>query len=480
MIQVARKGWRYLAASVLLLVPCFWQPRLQAGDLSSHIYNAWLVQLIESGRTSGLAVARQSTNILFDLMLSGLLRTLGAEAAQRVAVSVAVLTFVWGVFAFVAVVSGRRPWGLMPAVAMLAYGWVFHSGFFNFYLSFGLCCWALALAWEPKPRRVLAAVPILALAYMAHALPVLWTLGLASYLALARRIVPRRRALLTAAAVLAMGAVHALVSRSMFTRWSPTQVTFTTGLDQLWVFDTKYYVVLMGLLAVWGLLFLGLVRSQGARRVASGLPFQLCVISASAVLVLPGAVLVPGYSQALSYIAERMSLGVAICICALLGAVRFNKLERVALYAVALTYFFFLYSDERALNRFEDQMQDVVAALQPGQRVVSAIGDPHMRVNALTHVIDRVCLGRCYSYANYEPSTRQFRVRALRPNPVVTWSRLEAGYLQSGTYVVKPGDLPLYQVSVDHRGRIVLRELKAGTETGTTDMRLLPDWLGQG
>ena len=44
----------YLWASLLLLLPCYWQPRLQAGDLSSHIYNAWLVRLIEQGRTQGL------------------------------------------------------------------------------------------------------------------------------------------------------------------------------------------------------------------------------------------------------------------------------------------------------------------------------------------------------------------------------------------------------------------------------------------
>jgi hypothetical protein len=479
-IQAVSKRWRYLAASLLLLAPCYWQPRLQAGDLSSHIYNAWLVQLIENGRTTGLAVAHQSTNVLFDLVLSGLYRALGAEAAQRVAVSAAVLTFVWGVFAFIAVVSGRRPWGLMPSIAMLAYGWVFHMGFFNFYLSFGLCSWALALAWDPRPRRVAAAVPILALAYLAHALPVLWTVGLAGYLALARRLAPRYRALLTAGSVLALAAAHALVSRAMYTRWSPVQLTLITGLDQMWVFDTKYYVVLMGLLAVWGLLFLGLVRSQGARGVASGLPFQLCIISAAAVLVLPGTVLIPGYHHALSYIAERMSLGVAICICALLGAVRLTKLERVALYGVALAYFVFLYSDERALNRFEDRMEDAVAALEPGQRVVSAIGDPNMRINALTHMIDRACLGRCYSYANYEASTRQFRVRALAPNPVVAFTYAESWYLQTGTYVVKQRDLPLYQVNVDREGRLAVRKLEAGTETGSTTWRILPDWLGQG
>src|SRR5882762_802603 len=55
----------YVWTSVLLLVPCFWQSRLQAGDLSSHIYNAWLAQSIESGRASGLSIAFQTTNVLF-------------------------------------------------------------------------------------------------------------------------------------------------------------------------------------------------------------------------------------------------------------------------------------------------------------------------------------------------------------------------------------------------------------------------------
>ena len=80
-----------MLASALLLVPCFWQARIQAGDLSSHVYNAWLAQLIVRGQAPGLTLAKQSNNVLFDLMLSGLLRAFGAAAAQRIAVSAAVL-----------------------------------------------------------------------------------------------------------------------------------------------------------------------------------------------------------------------------------------------------------------------------------------------------------------------------------------------------------------------------------------------------
>jgi hypothetical protein len=116
---VRPKPWLIPAISVALLIPCFWQSRIQAGDLSSHIYNAWLARLISEGRAPGLALARQSTNVLFDLMLSALF-PLGAAVAQRVAVSIAVLVFVWGAFAWASAVAGRRVWRGPAGVACAA------------------------------------------------------------------------------------------------------------------------------------------------------------------------------------------------------------------------------------------------------------------------------------------------------------------------------------------------------------------------
>src|SRR5258706_8656091 len=171
--QSKSRPWKtYGLLSILLLLPVYWQPRVQAGDLSSHIYNAWLTQLIETGRTQGLVVVQQTTNVLFDLMLSALFRVGGAEFAQRISVSIAVLVFVWGAFQFISVVSGRRAWHLIPCIGMMAYGWVFHMGFFNFYLSLGLCFWALSVVWNWNPRSLAMAAPVLALAYLAHTLPV--------------------------------------------------------------------------------------------------------------------------------------------------------------------------------------------------------------------------------------------------------------------------------------------------------------------
>ena len=471
--SVMRRAIEYVVASLVLLVPCYWQPRIQAGDLSSHIYNSWLAQLIESGRVEGLVIVRQTTNILFDLLLSGLFRLFGPEWAQRAAVSLTVLIFVWGAFAFVTMASGRKAWHLLPCIAMLAYGWVFHMGFFNFYLALGLCFWALAAGWQPRPRRAALAAVILAAAYTAHALPVLWALGLGGYIWIARKLSLHGKVRLTGSALLLMLMANFAVNRSLLSNWSPNQISMITGADQVWVFDGKYYFVLATLLVLWGSLFLELLHSEGGRKLVSSIPLHLCVLSAASVSILPTAVLLPGFHHALVYIAERMSLGLGICVCALLGSAKPRTLHRYGLLAVSLLFFGLLFRDERALNGFEDRMQDVVAQVPAGQRVISPILAPGLRVNALTHMIDRACLGRCYSYANYEPSTAQFRIRAIRENSYVVASYRDSWDLQNGQHMVKPSEVPLFSVDVSTAGTITVRSVKAGVLCGSTSWQVL-------
>ncbi|MBZ5621556.1 MAG: hypothetical protein LAQ69_22935 [Acidobacteriia bacterium] len=455
-------------ASLILLVPCFWQSRLQAGDLSSHIYNAWLAQLIEAGRAPGLVIARQTTNVLFDLMLSGILRVAGAGAAQRIAVSLAVLVFIWGAFAFASVVSGRRAWRVLPIIAMLAYGWVFHVGFFNFYLSLGLCFAAMALCWEWRPRRSAAAVPVLLVAWLAHALPVAWTLSLLAYLWLARRRGHRPRLYLLAACLGGIVLLRVALGASMFTRWFSTQILTATGLDQVRVFDSKYDLILCGLVLIWGLPLLGVLRQPLAQLAAASIPFQFCVLTAFGILVLPTLVLLPGYKHALAFIAERMSLALGICICGSLAGVRSRPYQNYLLALVVLVFFGFLFRDEGVFNAFEDRMERLVAQLPPGQRVTGGITASNLHVDALNHMIDRVCLGRCYSYANYEPSTTQFRIRVVGQSPIVVSTYEDSWSLQAGVYTVKERDLPLYEINLDPNGRMVLLSLQPGGPSGMT------------
>jgi hypothetical protein len=188
-------------------------------------------------------------------------------------------------------------------------------------------------------------------------------------------------------------------------------------------------------------------------------------------------VLIPGFQHTLTFFSERMSLGVGICVCAVLGGARPRQFERWGLAALALVFFGFLFRDERALNAFEDRMQDRVAQLPPYQKVVLAVADPSLRVDPLTHMIDRVCVGRCFSYANYEPSTAQFRVRAVKPNRIVAATYVDSWLLQTGNYVVRPSDVPMYSVDLDVRGNLTIRDLKAGVPCGATYWKILPDLL---
>jgi hypothetical protein len=197
-------------------------------------------------------------------------------------------------------------------------------------------------------------------------------------------------------------------------------------------------------------------------------------MTAAAVALLPTAVRMPGFHHALVFIAERMSLASGVVACGFLAAVPQRPFERAATIAAMVLFFAFLYRDERALNALEDRLEDAVAHVPPRQRVVSALDDPTLRINALTHMVDRVCVERCYSFANYEPSSAAFRVRAIRENQIVVFRYPDSWALQTGTYVVREEDLPMYAIDLDATGEAFVRKLKAGNPSGATTWRALP------
>src|SRR6266700_3579769 len=131
-----RLNWfAVVLVSALLLVQCFWHSRIQAGDLGSHVYNAWLAQLIEHQQISGLIIAHQWNNVFFDLLLLHAANFVGFIVAEKMVVSFAVLAFFWGCFSFLAAASSSPPWKLAPFLLVLSYGYSFHMGFMNYYLS---------------------------------------------------------------------------------------------------------------------------------------------------------------------------------------------------------------------------------------------------------------------------------------------------------------------------------------------------------
>lgn len=459
----------YAIASVLLLVPCFWQSRIHAGDLSSHIYNAWLAQLIQSGKTTGLTIVPKTTNVLFDLVLSGLLGALGASAAQRIAVSASVLIFAWGAFYFVRRVSGRRPWALMPVIAILAYGWTFHMGLFNMYVSLGLCLWALGAAWDGKPRGLAIAAVLVAAAYVAHGLPVAWAVAAGAYAWAARRVSERTLPQLLGIGIGGIVALRAILESATKTRSSPDQILSALGVYQAWIYDDKYLWVTGGLAVLWAALLCWLWRKDGLRALLRSTPFHLAALTAAGIGILPSAVAIPGYQHGLTFIAERMSLALGVCACAAVANARL-PFGRHAAIGLMLVYFGFLAHDDAFLNRFEDGMTAAAAGLD-GQRVISGVDATFFKVDPVAHMVDRICVGRCYSYANYEPGTGQFRIRATGPNPFVVDNYADSWGLQTGQYVVKPQDVPMYRIDPRGGGMFVAHPLSPGQPNG---MLVLP------
>ena len=142
--------WLVSAMSVLLLIPCWWHRRIEAGDLASHVYNAWLGQLIAKGQAPGLYLSTQWNNVLFDIALVKSAYLVGLPGAEKIVVSACLLIFFWGAFALLAAVTQRAPWSLAPCLAMLAYGPGPHS--LNMELSSWKMSWSRAESAEREGR----------------------------------------------------------------------------------------------------------------------------------------------------------------------------------------------------------------------------------------------------------------------------------------------------------------------------------------
>jgi hypothetical protein len=99
--------------------------------------------------------------------------------------------------------------------------------------------------------------------------------------------------------------------------------------------------------------------------------------------------------------------------------------------------------------------------------VLFTIADGGLRLN-IGHFVDRSCIHHCFSYGNYEPSTGQFRVRAMPGNGKVMSQVPDVWLMEVGNYNVRADDLPAYEIyQCGENGRqLCLRSLEAGERNG--------------
>ena len=468
-----RERWRpILAISALLLAPCFWHRRIEASDLGSHVYNAWLAQLIRHGQAPGLWIAHQWTNVLFDLLLSffGAVFGLGTRfhIAEKFAASLCVLIFFWGTFALVSAATRRAPWFLTPVIALVAYGYTFRMGFFNYYLAIGLSFFALAILWRGRGWERLIAIVIAPLVLLAHAVGFIWLVGAAIYLALAKMLPWRRQFLLLLPAAGALFAAHDYFWRHFVVEAAPESPLWYSGADQLVLYGDRYWICAGALIAfVLISLVIDLIRRRrepGLGR-AFSIPLQLYVIALLAVPLLPRGIHFP-HTVPIALLTDRLTSVSAVLICCLLGAMRPSRWHLAASAAIAVVFFAFVYQDTATVNRMEAQAERLVRALPRNSRVMATIDPPDESRILIQHMIDRACIGHCFSYGNYEPSTGVFRIRSTPGNPCVLNNYDQAVDMEDGDYSVQPQDLPVYQVyQCDATGtHLCIHPLEAGED----------------
>ena len=468
-------GVAVVLISILLLIPCFWHSRIQAGDLGSHVYNAWLAQLIEHHQVSGLTIVRQWNNVLFDLLLLHVGNLLGFAAAEKIVVSFVVLVFFWGTFSFLAEFSGRPPWPLTPLLCALAYGYAFHMGFMNYYLSLGLAFFGLALAWRGGAGNWLLVIGFAALSFFAHPIGFMLLLTLAAYARLWRVLSCWLRLALPAIATISVVAMKFYFAShdALAADWRPAGFFQLLGQDQFNLFGHRYVVlsrvalavaIASGLAAIYDWLF-------RARRPVPvfRLAIELYLLAVVATACLPENFRVGLYAGWIGLLVSRLTLVTAIFGLLVLTSLR---LPRWCIYGsafCAVVFFLFLYQDTGKLDRLEATAREAIQTLAPGTRIV-AVANPSKdwRIQFIYHSIERACIGHCFSFANYEPSSRQFRVRALPDNRFVTTSVDQSDDMSSGDYIVQKNDLPLtsiYQCDQQDWTQLCALPLREGQKT---------------
>lgn len=462
---------KVLGVSVLILIPCFWHRQIAAGDLGSHVYNAWLAQLISRGEAPGLWLAHPWSNVLFDYLLSGLGNIFGLHLAEKISVSLSILIFFWGSFALVAMATRRAPWFLIPVIAMVTYGWTFEMGFFNYFISLGLSFFALAILWRGKRWERATALIFVPFILLAHPLGIVWLVSAAAYIWLAEIIPLRSQLILLLVAALGLYLMRLYLWQHFIVGTVEVPLYTFNGGDQLLLFGRRYKIVEACLAFFIALAVAIDVISR--RRDAAGIwrayaiPVELYLLAEVGVFLLPDGVRAADQPVALALLTERLSSVSAVLACCILGAMLPRKWHLIALAAIAAVFFSFLYQETAIVNRMEAQVVALVKTLPPGQRVLATIRKPDESRILMQHIVDRACVGYCFSYGNYEPPSAAFRVRVSEENPYVMSDSGDSASMEEGDYTVQAQDLPAYQIyqcSSEDWTKLCIRPLEEGED----------------
>lgn len=468
-------------SSICVLIPCFWHPHIQSTDLPSHLYNAWLSAQVIANRFPGLVIIHPPTNFLVDELFAYAIRLWNVWWAEHIVVGVSVLVFFWGIFRFISALTGRRLWQLTPLLAMISYGTVFRWGFLNFYVSLGLSLWAASFVLRRSSLHWLLAVLTLSLAVISHASAPLWIVLVVLYYCGVTRADARQRKWIFGLSVMAVFVGRLALPHLIACDWPSYSIKHIrlyagfAGFGQIAPYGKKYWVISLLLVSLWSPYLARAARRWSFQSFLGDAVLQLFLLHVLVSILAPLSMHFPSFPPgvSLSLINDRLSLLTAVLGCALLARTKMTRLQTSLLVSIAVLFFTFAYLDEHELNKREEQVRSLVATVPVSQRMIFTVREKEVGVPQLVHLLDRPCIGRCFDFANYEPSTGQFRLRATKPNDFVMWNFGDTREVENGTYVVKKEDMPLYWIHLCEKG-----EAKFCAELASPGQTLRGEYLG--
>ena len=399
----------------------------------------------------------------------------GFVIGPKIVVAICALVFFWGVFSLAAATSGRPPWFLTPFIAMLTYGYTFNMGFFNYYLSIGLACFGLALLWRARGWDWLAGALVFVFVVLAHPIGSIWFLGAVTYVLIRRRLDGPWGLFVPATAIALFVAAHwYLVHLAKFEiNWLAKPFYLFNGADQLVVYSSRYGLIAcasLGIVVIW----FACECFQRSEYLTFWKPLfflvELYVVSFCVTSLLPQDLRTGIYSAWIGLLVSRLTVISAIFALCAMSCLQPRKWALIPMAACAAVFFAFLYKDTGVINRLESHAQALTANLPYGTRVIPTLeAPPDSRIPFLGHVIDRACIGHCFSYSNYEPSSGQFRLRVRPGSPVVTASNGDSQEMEGGAYVIGSADPPLkniYQCVPGDLTTLCIRDLAVGETPG--------------
>jgi hypothetical protein len=313
------------------------------------------------------------------------------------------------------------------------------------------------------------------LTLLAHPIGFLWLVTTTAYIKLRTKLPSWWKLALPLSAVGAFAAIHWYTSHqpNLLADWDRGPFYLYNGADQLVLYG-KRYLFLAGTAFLFGLICVALdfcVRPRdGSSWKPFELPFELYVVTFCATALLPENLRPSINGGWIGLLDSRLTTISAILGLCFLGDLKPRRWHLAGFSVCALVFFAFLYQDTGWLNRLEANAEKLVEYLPAGTRVVVTIDAPaDSRITFIGHAVERACIGHCFSYANYEPASGEFRVRIRENSPVVTSSTDQAEEMASGDYEVDDSDLPLkqiYQCDAKDLTKLCIRDLVAGEMNG--------------